>query len=78
MNETLDDLEQKRNAVELDIQALYETLQKEINEQKKIWEKAKSLISFSSDDSELLKYLLHFLLPTNIPYIEIRSMTWAS
>ena len=34
MNETLYDLEQKRNAVELDIQALYETLQKEINEQK--------------------------------------------
>ncbi len=31
MNETLYDLEQKRNAVELDIQALYETLQKEIN-----------------------------------------------
>ena len=30
MNETLQDLEQKRNAVELDIQALYETLQKEI------------------------------------------------
>ena len=36
MNETLHDLEQKRNAVELDIQALYETLQKEIKEQKKI------------------------------------------
>ena len=36
MNETLQDLEQKRNAVELDIQALYETLQKEISEQKKI------------------------------------------
>lgn len=36
MNETLQDLEQKRNAVELDVQALYETLQKEINEQKKI------------------------------------------
>ena len=34
--ETLYDLEQKRNAVELDIQALYETLQKEISEQKKI------------------------------------------
>ena len=31
MNETLQDLEQKRNAVELDIQALYETLK---NEQK--------------------------------------------
>ena len=31
MNETLYDLEQKRNAVELDIQALYETLQKEID-----------------------------------------------
>ena len=30
MNETLQDLEQKRNAVELDIQALYETLQREI------------------------------------------------
>ena len=30
MNETLYDLEQKRNAVELDIQALYETLQEEI------------------------------------------------
>jgi len=36
MNETLYDLEQKRKAVEQDIQALYETLQKEINEQKKI------------------------------------------
>ena len=36
MNETLQDLEQKRNAVELDIQALYETLQQEINEQKKM------------------------------------------
>ena len=36
MNETLYGLEQKRNAVEQDIQALYETLQKEINEQKKI------------------------------------------
>ena len=36
MNEKLYDLEQKRNAVELDIQALYETLQQEINEQKKI------------------------------------------
>ena len=36
MSETLYDLEQKRIAVELDIQALYETLQKEINEQKKI------------------------------------------
>lgn len=36
MNETLYDLEQKRNAVELDIQALYETLQKEISEQKKM------------------------------------------
>jgi len=30
MNETLCDLEQKRKAVEQDIQALYETLQKEI------------------------------------------------
>ena len=30
MNETLYDLEQKRKAVEQDIQALYETLQKEI------------------------------------------------
>ena len=36
MNETLYDLEQKRNAVELDIQALYKTLQQEINEQKKM------------------------------------------
>ena len=36
MNETLYDLEQKRNAVELDIQALYETLKKELGEQKKI------------------------------------------
>lgn len=35
MNETLYDLEQKRKAVEQDIQALYETLQKEVNEQKK-------------------------------------------
>ena len=32
MNETLQDLEQKRNAVRLDIEALYETLQKEQNE----------------------------------------------
>ena len=48
MNETLYDLERKRKAVEQDIQALYETLQKEINEQKKIWEKTKSLISFLS------------------------------
>ena len=30
MNETLQDLEQKRNAVELDIQALYEMMQEEI------------------------------------------------
>ena len=36
MNETLYDLEQKRIAVEQDIQALYETLQKELCEQKKI------------------------------------------
>ena len=36
MNETLYDLEQKRKAVEQDIQALHETLQKEINEEKKI------------------------------------------
>ncbi len=36
MNETLYDLEQKREAIELDIQALYETLQEEINKQKKI------------------------------------------
>lgn len=36
MNETLYDLEQKRNAVEIDIQALYETLQQEINENKKM------------------------------------------
>ena len=36
MNETLYDLEQKRKAVEQDIQALYETLQKEIGKQKKI------------------------------------------
>ena len=36
MNETLYDLEQKRNAVELDIQALYETEQQKINEQKKM------------------------------------------
>ena len=35
MNESLYDLEQKRNAVEIDIQALYETLQQEINENKK-------------------------------------------
>ena len=34
MNETLYDLEQKRKAVEQDIQALYGTLQKEINEKK--------------------------------------------
>ena len=31
MNETLYDLEQKRKVIEQDIQALYETLQKEIN-----------------------------------------------
>lgn len=31
MNETLYDLEQKRKAVEQDIQALYETEQQEIN-----------------------------------------------
>ena len=36
MNEILYDLEQKRKVVEQDIQALYETLQMEINEQKKI------------------------------------------
>ena len=36
MSETLYDLEQKRKAAEQDIQALYETLQKEISEQKKI------------------------------------------
>ena len=35
MNDTLYDLEQKRKAVEIDIQALYETLRKEINEQKR-------------------------------------------
>ena len=35
MNETLYDLEEKRNAVELDIQALYEMVQQEINENKK-------------------------------------------
>ena len=46
MNETLYDLEQKRKAVEQDIQALYETLQKEINEQKKIWEIVFSHIFF--------------------------------
>lgn len=38
MNETIYDLEQKRKAVEQDIEALYETLQQEISEQKKIWE----------------------------------------
>ncbi len=31
MNETYYDLEQKRKAVEKDIEALFETLQKEIN-----------------------------------------------
>ena len=36
MNETLYDLEQKRKAVEQDNEALYETLQQEISEQKKI------------------------------------------
>ena len=46
MNETLYDLEQKRKAVEQDIQALYETLQKEIGKQKEIWEILFSLISF--------------------------------
>ena len=38
MNETLYDLEQKRKVVEQDIQSLYEILQKEITESKKIWE----------------------------------------
>ena len=46
MNETIYNLEQKRKAVEQDIQALYETLQKELSEQKKIWEILFSLISF--------------------------------
>ena len=36
MNETIYELEQKRKAVEQDIEALYETLQQEISEQKKI------------------------------------------
>ena len=31
MNETLDDLKRKRDAVEQDIQALFETLQKKID-----------------------------------------------
>ncbi len=35
MNETLYDLEQKRIVVELDIQALYETLQTEIKTRNK-------------------------------------------
>ena len=30
MNETLEDLEQKRKAVEKDIEALFETLQREV------------------------------------------------
>lgn len=38
MGEPLDDLEQLRKAVELDLQALYETAQKEIAEEKKMWE----------------------------------------
>ena len=45
MNETLYDLEQKREAVEQDIQALYETLQKEINEQKKIVNKINTMFT---------------------------------
>ena len=36
MNETLYDLEQKRKVVEEDVQALYETMQKELDKQKKI------------------------------------------
>ena len=36
MGEPLDDLEQLRKAVELDLQALYETAQKEIAEEKKM------------------------------------------
>ena len=36
MNETLQDLEQKREVVEKDIDFLFETLQKEITAQKKI------------------------------------------
>ncbi len=36
MNETLQDLEQKREVVEKDIDFLFETLQKEIKAQKKI------------------------------------------
>ena len=36
MNETLEDLERKRVVVEKDIEALYETLQKEINALKKV------------------------------------------
>ena len=36
MNETLQDLEQKREVVEKDIDFLFETLKKEIKEQKKI------------------------------------------
>lgn len=34
MNETLEDLERKRDAVEQDIQALYETLQREADGKK--------------------------------------------
>ena len=37
MNDTIDDLEQIRKVVEQDIEALYETLLKEINEQKEVW-----------------------------------------
>ncbi len=36
MNETLQDLEQKREVVEKDIDFLFETLKKEIKAQKKI------------------------------------------
>ena len=46
MNETLQDLEQKREVVEKDIDFLFETLRKEITAQKKIWENKISHIFF--------------------------------
>ena len=38
MNETLDDLKRKRDVVEQDVQALFETLQSEMGKRKEVWE----------------------------------------
>ena len=65
MNETLYDLEQKRSAVELDIQALYETLQKELDEQKRYEGFLFSLISFYYNVVILvMKFFIIFALNT--------------